>query len=326
MQTIRALFCLLATVALSTPLQAASVTVGAARDNCIYAESDTLSNGAGQSFHAGKNGASIIRRGLIQFDLTGSLPEGATVDSVVLQLNMSMSQPGSRVVALHRVLANWGEGTSDAPMGEGIGAPATPGDATWSQRFFGGSQPWSAAGGDFDATASANLLVGTVGLYAWRSAGMVQDVTFWLANPTLNHGWLLIGEESAGASAKRFDSRQALTPANRPALTIYYTAGPTAAGGLPASTRLIGAVPNPCNPETTIHFETATAQRIRIVVYGVSGDEVRALLDEPVPAGPNSVLWHGDDARGRRVASGIYVVRMGAEDGSRAAHKIVLLK
>jgi serine protease len=49
---------------------------------------------------------------------------------------------------------------------------------------------------------------------------MVADVQSWLDNPATNFGWLVLGDESTGTTAKRFDSRESTSP---PVLTIEYT-------------------------------------------------------------------------------------------------------
>ena len=310
----------------SAPAHAASVTTGASGDNTLYAEFDTLSNGAGQTFFAGRNGLGDTRRALLRFDVAGLVPVGATVDSVVLHLYLSQTQPGSRAVALHRVLADWGEGTSDAEGGEGAGAPATAGDATWLQRFFGAGLPWASAGGDYAPAASATRPVGAVGFYDWRSTGITVDVSSWVQNPSLNFGWEMIGDEVVSGGAKKFESRQSPTPANRPLLTIYYTETPTAAGPMPGAIRLFPVHPNPFNPSAGIRYELATTQHVTISVYDAAGRLVRTLVDGVMPAGANETVWHGEDARGERVASGVYVVRLMAANAAPRTEKMVLLK
>ena len=136
---------------------------------------------------------------------------------------MSRTNPDTaRTVELHKLLADWGEGTSIAPDPEGEGAPATTNDATWRHRFFD-TIFWTTEGGDFSATVSASQSVGPVGQYMWSSAQMVADVQSWLDNPASNFGWLVLGDESTTQTAKRFDTRESASP---PVLTIQYTPGP----------------------------------------------------------------------------------------------------
>jgi len=201
------------------------INITSTKDNTLYeydpAEGDH-SNGAGFHFFAGENGMGELRRGVIAFDVAGTIPAGSTIIAVTLTMNMSMTPAGPETVELHKLLADWGEGTSHAPMGEGDGAPATPNDATWRHRFFD-TIFWVTEGGDFSAVASAVQSVGGVGQYMWSSAQMVADVQEWLDSPASNFGWLVLGDETAIATAKRFDTRESASP---PMLSIQYTPGP----------------------------------------------------------------------------------------------------
>jgi hypothetical protein len=195
----------LATLASST--FAGTVSIPASQDNTLYAESGNLSNGAGNYVFAGATGFGSPRRALIAFDVAAAIPAGSTIQSAALSLNMSMTNAGPSNVALHRVSASWGEGTSMAMSGEGGGALATTGDATWQYRFFA-TQSWTNLGGDFVATPSASISVDANGIYTWGSnAALVTDVQAWLDDPSTSFGWVLIGDESMSTTAKRFDSR-----------------------------------------------------------------------------------------------------------------------
>lgn len=206
---------------------ALEVTVGAAKDNTLYESSTgTISNGAGQHFFAGRTGqlSNSLRRGLLQFDIAGAIPAGATIQSVELTLSMSKTPlgAGASTISLHPVNTDWGEGASNDLGNEGSGTAAQAGDATWVHTFFN-TGTWSLSGGDFSATASASLAVNAVGFYTWGStSAMVADVQTWLDAPASNHGWLLQGDESAASTAKRFDTREILTASLRPALRIVY--------------------------------------------------------------------------------------------------------
>src|SRR5262249_11447282 len=71
---------------------------------------------------------------------------------------------------------------------------------------------------------SASTIVSAIGTYTWGSSSqMVADVQDWLDAPSANFGWIVIGEESTPTTAKRFDSRENPTPANRPKLTIVFS-------------------------------------------------------------------------------------------------------
>lgn len=193
-------------------------------DNTLYQDDfGSLSNGSGAHLFAGRvagRGGATLRRGLLRFDLA-SIPEGATINSVSVALTASRTISGGSDVSLHAALGDWGEGSSVAPGQEGTGTTATDQDATWLHKMFPSSM-WSSPGGDFSATASATVEVGSNGRYTWSSTGLVNDVESWLANPGSNFGWVIIGDEQTVGSAKRFDTRENSVAANRPNLIIDY--------------------------------------------------------------------------------------------------------
>ncbi len=214
--------------------RADQVTLQATKDNTLYqSTSGSLSNGSGERLFAGRTVQSdedSRRRALMAFDVTSSVPAGATINSVTLTLNMSRSQQaGSEIVSLHRVLSDWGEGASVASGAEGEGGAAAPGDATWIHTFYP-STSWGAVGGDFVATASESISVGgTRGFYSWSGPGLDADVQAWVDGTAPEYGWLLLGNEGTAGTAKRYDSRENSKVQNRPVLTVDFT--PPAASG-----------------------------------------------------------------------------------------------
>ena len=125
----------------------------------------------------------------------------------------------AQIIKLHRTLADWGEGTSVA-FGGG-GAPATPGDATWTNRFYP-DLDWATPGGEFVATASAAATVGGIGFYTWNSTpALVADVQAWLDDPTANFGWTVIGNEQTPQQVRRFEAKESIA-AWRPKLVVEF--------------------------------------------------------------------------------------------------------
>jgi hypothetical protein len=223
------------------------VTLAPGKDNTLYqSTTGSLSNGAGQHFFVGRAdaiAAGAIHRGVIAFDVAASIPSGAVITRVDLTLNMSRTIALLQPVSLHRLLADWGEGTSDAPLEEGGGTAATTGDATWIHRFFNTTSLWTGAGaaGDFATAPSTTVQVGAIGAYTFLStAGMVADAQGWLDNPGSNFGWILIGNESSISTAKRFDSRNNPLASVRPVLTVEFSTGQTGAGRVPDGDRVPG--------------------------------------------------------------------------------------
>ena len=83
--------------------------------------------------------------------------------------------------------------------------------------------------------------------------------------------------------------------------------------------------PNPFNPTTRIAFTIPEACRVQLVVYDVSGREVKALVNRRLQADHYEVLWDGTNNRGARVASGMYFYRLDAGKHT-ASRKMVLLR
>jgi hypothetical protein len=213
------------------PTSAHPVVVPASRDATLIESPDgALANGAGPVFFAGRTGQTTgsRRRALLAFDVAGALPQGASVMSAALYLDLTPSNPIPAEIGLHRALAAWGEGPSVA--GGGGGAPATPGDATWIHTVYD-TDFWAAAGGDFVPDASAVAEVADAGTYRWGSTpGLVADVQSWLDAPSANQGWILVGGESEPSTAKRFESRESPNDLVRPRLVVDYTSACEAAG------------------------------------------------------------------------------------------------
>ncbi len=209
-----------------------TLTVTAAQDTSIYfgtADSATRADGSGDFLWLSVTAEGLGRRALLKFDLS-AIPPGATVREVTLTLFESMSRE-NHDVAVHRLLASWGEGASNAG-GSGTGAPAAPGDATWSHRFYP-TTLWTTPGGDLDPVPSVVRFVDLPNaFYSWTGVlptngglvpRVVQDVQSWVGSPQSNHGWILIGKETGSQNAKRFQSRNNAVVQTQPRLTVVYS-------------------------------------------------------------------------------------------------------
>ncbi len=214
------------------------------KDNTLIQQADPSlqrSNGlgdmtVGRTNQDGSGPTTIsIRRGLLAFDIASQIPAGSIITNVVLTMRDVQGLNGDPTVELHRLLTNWGEGTSFQNGGQG--ALATNGDATWLYTSFNALSPntspaWTSPGGDFTSLSSGSAVIfddlGGGQLFSWSSSTnplMIDDVQFWLDNPASNFGWILIGDESRGQTAKRFTSREAAVP---PVLQVTYSVVPEA--------------------------------------------------------------------------------------------------
>jgi hypothetical protein len=226
------------------------ITLTSSHDNTLIQVpsigSAQLSNGANQGIFVGRtaqdpiNGPPKIsdRRGLLMFDLS-SIPTGSHINSATLTLQLTTGNFNTaETIELHTVLNAWGEGTSSGGSGGGAGAAAVPPDATWFYSKYS-SNSWTAPGGDSSPTVSASLAFNPtqpLGAYTWSGGTLAQDVQAWVDGTAANDGWLLLGNESVGQTARRFGSRESTTP---PILDVDF-APPVALVPVPPSLILLG--------------------------------------------------------------------------------------
>ena len=220
--------------------KAATAMLNASKDNTlINSATGEFSNALGPLF-AGLTGGQGpgAQRALMAFDVASDIPAGAIITDVQLTLTVQQAGNGSGFdsYSLHRVLQDWGEGTSDA-FGGG-GTTSTPGDVTWLHTFYDTGR-WNSPGGDFETAASAAEIIGTFGAETWESTPeLVADVQGWLDDPSSNFGWILIGDESAFASSRKFGSRES---AEGPVLAVTYIPEPASlAMGVFAALMVVG--------------------------------------------------------------------------------------
>jgi len=94
---------------------------------------------------------------------------------------------------------------------------------------------------------------------------------------------------------------------------------------VPGAVALVGAHPNPFNPQTTIAYELPRRQHATVAVYDISGRRITVLADEVHQAGMHVVAWDGTDSAGQVVSSGTYLVRLWTQDAVES-QKIMLLR
>lgn len=220
-------FCCLFLFIFSKTYTQTTVSFTPEKDNSMFSEALNNSNGAGKILFSGRTEGRAnteVRRALLKFNLS-SIPANAQITSVSLQVSVVKAADNTTAphsFSLHKVLNNWGEGTSS---GLGRGSAATANDATWKYRLYSSSQ-WTTQGGDFVATPSATSSIHysdfPLEYGIWNSAGMIADVNAWIANAANNFGWVIIGQEATLGSAKGFSSREE-TIFPKPTLTITYT-------------------------------------------------------------------------------------------------------
>jgi FtsP/CotA-like multicopper oxidase with cupredoxin domain len=237
------LLILAAAILVTRTALADTVTLTSSKDNTLYEpiapSFQDMSDGAGATMFSGKvkdadadpgpGTRPAVRRGVLAFNIAGNIPAGAIINSVQLTLYADkVAQTVAFNVNLNRLLADWGEGTSNTGSSkQGQGELPTTGDATWHHTFYP-DRYWSVPGGDYSLTVSATKSVGNVGFYTWGStSGLVADVQSWLNDPTHNYGWIIIGDETTTQTTKRFATRESTGQTSgvswKPKLVVNYT-------------------------------------------------------------------------------------------------------
>jgi len=269
------LLCSFAVVAQTTTLQ-----LSARADNTLYQDpAGLLSNGSGQYLFVGKTQTGSIRRALVAFDIA-AIPPGSRVTDVQLRLVSSFSVALAPIqVDLHRVEANWGEGASVAPGGEGGGGLALPGDATWTHAILPGS-PWTTLGGDFNVQPSSSTMMPVTGPFTFtRTVELIADVQDWLDGRRGNFGWIVKTSEQRSTTARRIDSRNNTLPSGIvPQLTVSFVApgavqsygvGCSTSGGMPFTQTITGLALQGDNATLTLQSNVPYGLYVTLISYDI---------------------------------------------------------
>jgi hypothetical protein len=99
-------------------------------------------------------------------------------------------------------------------------------------------------------------------------------------------------------------------------------------GGLalkPLSFDLNQTYPNPFARSITVNYQLAAAGQVSLKVYNVTGQLVKTLAEGTALPGYYSQIWNGRDNSGRKIASGVYIMRL-ASGGQERTRKLVKIK
>ena len=102
-----------------------------------------------------------------------------------------------------------------------------------------------------------------------------------------------------------------ITPSSKPAV----------ADGPPG---LAPNAPNPFNASTLISYRLDVDGPVRLEIYNLLGQRVRALVDEAQAAGAYRVQWDARDGRGAAVAAGVYFIRLRYPGGVQTRRMLYL--
>jgi hypothetical protein len=117
----------------------------------------------------------------------------------------------------------------------------------------------------------------------------------------------------------RYPAGAAPLAANRAIKFLPVVIDVAAAPAQSAPPRALTLAPNRENPfrsETEISFFLAQEGPARLTIYDVQGRAIRRLADGALPSGSHTLIWTGNDDRGRPVPAGVYFYRLDAEGRS----------
>jgi len=83
--------------------------------------------------------------------------------------------------------------------------------------------------------------------------------------------------------------------------------------------------PNPFNPTTTISFGLPQAENVTLNIYNSAGQLIRTLTRAQYSAGTHNITWDATDYSGVRVANGIYIYELRANNFVQQ-RKMLLMK
>lgn len=152
--------------------------------------------------------------------------------------------------------------------------------------------------------------------YNWYINGGLQPVT----DPQFNMNLATPGTFDLHVTA---DDGQLYSPAITWHITILETG---TSPEMPVPNTLHGVYPNPFNPETTVSYSLASAAEIDLSIFNSSGQYVTTIASGSFAAGMHQASWHGTDARGAKVASGMYLFRLRINGKNAGMIKATLLK
>ncbi len=81
--------------------------------------------------------------------------------------------------------------------------------------------------------------------------------------------------------------------------------------------------PNPASGRVTIHWQVPAEAHVSLRIYNTAGQAVRVLADGMTKAGSYTSVWNGTDAKGRRLANGVYFYAL--DNGTKRISRKVIL-
>jgi hypothetical protein len=92
----------------------------------------------------------------------------------------------------------------------------------------------------------------------------------------------------------------------------------------PSSRTELSGFPNPTRGAMSVHFVLPTDERVELVLFDVTGRQVRRLAHGTYTAGAHDLAWDGRDASGRPMAPGVYLARLKGTHTNTTEHLVLM--
>lgn len=86
-----------------------------------------------------------------------------------------------------------------------------------------------------------------------------------------------------------------------------------------------GNIPNPFNNQTNIEFTIEAAGKVKIIIYDITGSQIRTLDYNECSAGLNTITWDCLDNTGASVQAGSYFYEV-QYNGESVLKKMIFIK
>jgi len=96
-------------------------------------------------------------------------------------------------------------------------------------------------------------------------------------------------------------------------------------GFLPDQFQLHANFPNPFNPTTSIKYDLPKDASVSLMIYDITGREIRHLVNETQNAGFKAIMWDGTNNYGQQVGTGMYLYQIKAGSFVQT-RKMILMK
>ena len=193
-------------------------------------------------------------RFLLDFDLNGYVPAGATVTSAMLSVRANGGGATTHHVGLHELSRSFVEG-----------------QVTWNDAASG--QAWTLAGGDYGASIGVFATAGNSG---WLTYDVKTVVQSWVNTPASRHGFTMVHQDDW--IYLFLDTSEASTLTNRPKLTIGYASAPP-----------VVKITSATHPDGTRGYASNVATMQWSVVNGVTADGYSWVFDRQPTTVPDTV-------------------------------------